>query len=179
MGEWRVWTGSAIVLLVPGTSAATEYLTVEAAQHALFPEASVFEPHHAVFTQEQVAEIEKQSGQKVSARGQQIWLAKKGDEVLGTVVVDYVIGKHLIIDYAVGILPSGEIRSVGVMQYRESYGGEIRNRDWLNQFCGKTAHSPLRFNDDITNISGATLSSRHVTEGIQRVLVTLDVVRRS
>ena len=33
-----------------------------------------------------------------------------------------------------------------------------------------TPSSPLQLNGDITNISGATLSSRHVTDGVKRML---------
>ena len=57
-------------------------------------------------------------------------------------------------------------------------GGEIRNADWRKQFVGKTARSPLLLNDDIRNISGATLSSRHVTEGIKRILATYEACIR-
>jgi Na+-transporting NADH:ubiquinone oxidoreductase subunit NqrC len=56
------------------------------------------------------------------------------------------------------------------MEYRESYGYEVRDAKWRAQFTGKTARAPLRLDQDIKNISGATLSSRHVTEGVRRVL---------
>ncbi len=176
MSKWRECVGFAVVMVAPGAGYATEYLTVDAAQQAIFPEATAFEKAHVVFTPEQQAEIERRSGQKVTARGQQIWTAKRGDEILGWVIVDYVIGKHLVIDYAVGLLPSRRVKQVEIMQYRESYGGEIRNPDWRKQFVDKEASALLHLNEDITNIGGATLSCRHVTEGLKRVLVTFDVV---
>ena len=43
----------------------------------------------------------------------------------------------------------------------------VRN---IAQFVGKTSASPLKVNGDIRNISGATLSSMHVTEGVKRIL---------
>jgi FMN-binding protein len=43
------------------------------------------------------------------------------------------------------------------------------------QFVGKTASAPLKLDADIRNISGATLSSRHVTEGVRRLLATYEV----
>ena len=85
------------------------------------------------------------------------------------VVLDHVVGKHLYIDYAVSI-EGGRIRRVDILAYRESYGGEIRSPSWLAQFVGKTGASPLKVGSDIRNISGATLSSLHVTEGVKRVL---------
>jgi Na+-translocating ferredoxin:NAD+ oxidoreductase RnfG subunit len=89
-----------------------------------------------------------------------------------------VIGKHLAIDYALALSPAGEVRQLEILTYRESYGGEIRSADWRKQFEGKTSRSPLALNDDIRNISGATLSSRHVTEGVKRVLATYDICVR-
>jgi len=70
----------------------------------------------------------------------------------------------------VSIDPGGRIRRVDILQYRESYGGEVRSPSWLAQFVGKTSTSPLKVGSDIRNISGATLSSLHVTEGVKRVL---------
>ena len=59
------------------------------------------------------------------------------------------------------------------------FGGyEVRNPEWRKQFVGKTAADPLRLNADIRNISGATLSSRHVTDGVKRVLATYAVALR-
>ena len=74
--------------------------------------------------------------------------------------------------------PDGRIRRVDILQYRESYGGEIANRDWLAQFVGKTSRDPPEFEKNIRNISGATLSSRHVTDGIRRVLAIYDTCLR-
>ena len=79
-------------------------------------------------------------------------------------------GEHLYIDYVVALDPDGRIRSVEILQYRESYGGEIRSPGWLAQFAGKSSTSALQVGNDIRNISGATLSSHHVTEGVKRIL---------
>jgi hypothetical protein len=47
---------------------------------------------------------------------------------------------------------------------------------WLRkQFAGKTAAAPLKLERDIRNISGATLSCRHIADGVKRVLATRDV----
>jgi Na+-transporting NADH:ubiquinone oxidoreductase subunit NqrC len=56
------------------------------------------------------------------------------------------------------------------MDYRESRGGEVRDPRWRAQFSGKSSGSALRLDSDIQNISGATLSCRHITEGIKRLL---------
>jgi Na+-transporting NADH:ubiquinone oxidoreductase subunit NqrC len=87
-----------------------------------------------------------------------------------------VIGKHEFITYALALGADGTVRGVEILEYRESYGGEIRNPKWRQQFVGKRPGSQLRLDKDIKNISGATLSSRHVTDGVRRLLVTYQML---
>jgi hypothetical protein len=138
---------AAVAIASPGY--AVQYLSIEAAQRLAFPSASRF--------------VEN---------GGPSWRAQAGDKLLGLFVVDHVIGKHLYIDYAVSLDTSGRVMRVDILQYRESYGGEVRESGWLAQFIGKTSGSPLKVGSDIRNISGATLSSLHVTEGVKRILAT-------
>jgi Na+-translocating ferredoxin:NAD+ oxidoreductase RnfG subunit len=89
-----------------------------------------------------------------------------------------VLGKHEAIEYAVAVSPEGTALQVEILEYREHYGGEIRNAKWRDQFKGKTAGAKLKLNDDIYNISGATISCRNVTDGVRRVLATFELVVR-
>ena len=50
---------------------------------------------------------------------------------------------------------------------------------WRRQFVGKTADAALRVGEDIANISGATLSCTHVTEGVRRIVAVVALARRS
>lgn len=93
----------------------------------------------------------------------------------GFFVIDQVVGKHELITYAVGLNPDGSIRQIEILEYRETYGSEVRNAAWRQQFVGKTAASPVKLNQDITNITGATLSSKHITDGVRRVLAVYDM----
>ncbi len=179
MTGWKAWlVPPAIVLSASVPARATQYLSVVDAQHLAFPVATQFRPANVVYTPQQVAAIEKESGQPVRTRGEQVWRALDGEKLLGFFIVDYVIGKHLVIDYAVALEPDGKVRRVEVLEYRESYGFEVANADWLKQFEGKTSHDALEVDKDIRNISGATLSSHHITEGIKRVLAFYDVCLR-
>jgi Na+-translocating ferredoxin:NAD+ oxidoreductase RnfG subunit len=164
----------AIVVSLAAPAYAIRYLSIEQAQKLAFPDATRFVEAHVIFTPADVASIERRSGQKVRARGQQVWRALVDDRIVGFFIVDYVIGKHLVIDYAVALDPGGRVRHVEILEYRESYGGEISNRSWLAQFVGKTSRDPLELDQDIRSISGATLTSRHVTEGVKRVLAVYE-----
>ena len=171
MSKWVRWVlPPAAVITVVQPVQAVEYLTIPDAQRLAFPAANQFVEANVVYRPSDIGAIEKFSGQKVQTRGEQVWKAQAGGRLLGYFILDYVIGKHEVIDYAVSLEPDGRVRRVDILQYRESYGGEIANRDWLAQFVGRTSHDPPEFEKNIRNISGATLSSRHVTEGIRRVL---------
>ena len=65
---------------------------------------------------------------------------------------------------------TGAVKSIDVLAYRESHGDAIKLAAWRAQFTGKRATDPVKVDADIRNISGATLSCRHVTEGVHRLL---------
>lgn len=98
------------------------------------------------------------------------WMGTDGEgQKAGFVLADQVVGKYELIDFAAGFLPDGAITQVEVLAYRESHGGEIRNAAWRRQFSGRKGPAQVRFGEDIRNISGATLSCQHVTDGVQRM----------
>ena len=144
-----------------------EYASVPAAQKTAFPEASTFEPF--VAGKELRDAVARKAGRfTVEPR---IWRVREGERTIGWFVIDEVVGKQELITYAVALDASGAVRSVDVLAYRESHGDAIRLPAWRNQFTGKRESDPLQLDRDIRNISGATLSCRHVTEGVHRILV--------
>ena len=148
MNDWvRLTLPAAAIASIASPAYAVIYLTVDQAQKQAFPSATRFVDN-----------------------GGNTWKAQAGDRLLGLFVLDHVIGKHLYIDFAVALDTGGKVMRVEILQYRESYGGEVREPGWLAQFVGKTSSSPLKIGTDIRNISGATLSSYHVTEGVKRIL---------
>lgn len=71
---------------------------------------------------------------------------------------------------------NGTVRMVDIMDYRETYGYQVREAAWRQQFVGKNAASSLKLNNGIDNISGATLSSKHLADGVKRVMTLYDLV---
>ena len=84
-----------------------------------------------------------------------------------------------MIIYAVSLTAKGAVKQVEILEYNETYGGEVRGDAWRQQFVGKTSAAPLVLNKDIKNISGATLSSKHLTDGVKRILSFHDLVLKS
>lgn len=166
----RYWATLPALVAPFSAAVATDFLTEEGAQKALFPEATSFKSQP--FTDVTVSSTP--AGGTHWETVPKIWTALREDTIVGKVVVDQVVGKHDFITFAVGISTGGAVRGVEILSYREVYGGEVRNERWRRQFIGKRKGDPLRFPLDIKNITGATLSCRHVTEGVQRILSLME-----
>ncbi len=150
---------------------ATVYLTPAQALQALFP-GERLQAVEITLTTAQRRAIEKVGGAKVRQPVLRAWRSDRGDWL----IIDQVLGKHEFITYAVALSAAGAVRGVEIMEYRETYGGEIRDRQWREQFAGRTVAAPLKLDQDVRNISGATLSCRHVAAGIKRLLATHEIV---
>jgi Na+-translocating ferredoxin:NAD+ oxidoreductase RnfG subunit len=81
-----------------------------------------------------------------------------------------------MITYAVGLNSAGSITGIEILEYVESYGYEVAEAQWRNQFVGKNIDDPIKLNQDIQNIGGATLSCKHITDGVKRVAVLYELV---
>jgi Na+-translocating ferredoxin:NAD+ oxidoreductase RnfG subunit len=159
------------IAIAGGPAYATVYLSVEQAQQIMFPGAS-FTPDNRTLTEDQVKAIEKMSGVPVRNKQLKVWRVSTG----GWFIVDEVVGKHEYIPFALGIDAQGKVKDVEILEYREAYGDQIRNPEWRKQFVGQGPGTKLQLGKNIRNISGATLSSRHITDGVERLLATYAVV---
>ena len=163
--SWLLPLTAAVAAVAPAQAAV--YLSVEQAQTAIFPRAT-FQAAPVTLTPAQVAAVQKLSGQRLRSPTLKAWRVSTG----GWFIVDQVIGKHEFITFALGLDAGGAVRGVEILEYRESYGGQVTAPAWRAQFIGKRAGEPLTLGADIRNISGATLSCKHVTEGVKRLLAT-------
>lgn len=159
------------IVLAGGPAYATVYLSVEQAQALLFPGAT-FQSVPVTLTDEQVKAIEKASGVHVLTRQVKAWKASTG----GWFIADEVVGKHEFIPFALALDAQGAVKGIEILEYREAYGDQIRNPEWQKQFVGKTSATKLQLDKNIRNVSGATLSCKHITDGVERLLVTYDLV---
>jgi Na+-transporting NADH:ubiquinone oxidoreductase subunit NqrC len=149
---------------------ATQYLSPEQAQKLMFPEADAFRPQPLALTGAQMQQVEQLAGLPARSAQWRVVAAYKGDALLGWVVLDDVVGKFELISYAVAVNPDASVHGVEILAYRESHGSEIRLPAWRRQFVGKSAkNGDLRIGGGIQNISGATLSCTHVTDGVRRI----------
>ena len=61
-------------------------------------------------------------------------------------------------------------KKVKVLIYREDYGGEISSKRWLSQFLKSDNDDTYVYGDNISAISGATISVKSITASINDVM---------
>ncbi len=171
--EWsRLVLSLALTTPVSYVAHAEVYLNEKQAAEILFP-GIVLNSSWVELTAQDLKTIEKLSGKKwLSSRVRVFWGPAR--EAL---VIDRVYGKHEFITYAVAINSDGKIKGIEIMEYRETYGSQVCGSEWRKQFIGKGPGDLLKVERDIKNISGATLSSVHITDGVRRVVHTYEIIK--
>lgn len=150
------------------------YVSIEQAQKILIPN-TLLNKNPIIITKELQERMRSASSIRHPFQGDRIWRAADG----GWFIVDEVVGKHEMITYAVALSPVGAVTGIEILDYVESYGYEVADIQWRNQFIGKTAADPIKLNKDIQNIGGATLSCKHLTDGVKRVAVLFDIALKN
>lgn len=146
------------------------YLTLQEALDNVFAGADTTWSETWTPSIDRIAGIESRLGWRIPGREFVFHRAREGGRDLGVAMVTEEKGRFKPITFLVHVGSDGEIGSVHVMVYRESRGDGVKRSRFLKQFQGKDVDSPLRMNRDITNLSGATMSSRAVAAGVKRVL---------
>jgi hypothetical protein len=162
------------MLSAPIIAHAKIYVSAEQAQKILFPN-KVLIKNPIIITDDLQGKMRSASSIRHPFQGERIWKTTDG----GWLVIDEVVGKHEMITYAVALHANGNISGVEILEYVESYGYEVAEPDWRKQFVGKTANDPIKLNQDIQNIGGATLSCKHITDGVKRITVLYELALKN
>jgi hypothetical protein len=178
VGFWFFVLIVAVGSLRPAHGQEGMLLKEEEAPKAVFPEASIFERKVVQSNEELKAKIQQRMGKTKTSLWEEsyvVFVAKKGDATLGYAVIVEEIGKHRPITFVVGVGADRKIKDAALMVYREAYGGEVRDRRFLQQYRGKSLKDPLLPFRDIQNISGATMSVEAIGRGSKKALALVEV----
>ena len=162
------------MLTTPIFAQAKIYVSSEQAQQILFPN-TVLSKSPIIITDDLQERMRAASSIRHPFQGDRIWRSPNG----GWLVIDEVVGKHEMITYAVALNAKGSVLGIEILEYVESYGYEVAEPKWRKQFVGKTVNDPIKLNQDIQNIGGATLSCKHLTDGVKRVTVLYDLALKN
>lgn len=117
---------------------------------------------------------EKQKSLAASIGIEELYVLFAEHDTLGYFAFVVVPSKLDKFDIGVFYNTDGEILSMKVLAYREDHGGEVGSKRWLKQFIGLDDRAPMKLNDDIQGISGATISCEAATKGARDATVFIN-----
>ncbi|MBN1300354.1 MAG: FMN-binding protein [Melioribacteraceae bacterium] len=125
------------------------------------------------------SEIEIKCQQRFLSDKVIVWEIRKADSIKAYAVLDNVYGKSLPITFLVIFNPGGSVLKSDIIKYREPFGGGVANENWQQQFTNKNKNSAFDLGSDIHVLSGATISSRSVTKGIQKLVMLIGEISKN
>lgn len=139
----------------------------------LLPDAQEIIEETRVLTDEQKEAIGEKAGIKFDPdldREFHFFIGSANAQIVGYAVKDSVKGKWGLIHYMVSFDLDGKVNNVTVLEYREKRGRSVAKRRFLKQFFGKTINDRIKLKKDIDGVTGATISSRSMTNGIRKIV---------
>ena len=100
----------------------------------------------------------------------QIWSVSGVSGHLGYWVDSEVVSRSGPFRIRVLLDADSRVKNVTVTSYPGARGREVRAHKFTDQFTGKSPSDPIALGDDIDAISGATISSQVITEGVREIV---------
>lgn len=126
-----------------------------------------------------IAENEITTTFPIQLNGNNFFRVKSNENLLGYYYHGQAFGKADYFDFIVVLDSDLVVTKVKVLIYREDHGGEIASKRWLKQFNGTPMNKKLEYEKDIVGISGATISVRAMTNEVNKVLETFDIMAKN
>ena len=168
--QW-IFVASALVLGWTDEVLATVYLTREEATRLAFGPSATVAEESKWLTPAARAAVEQRLGRPVPEERFTFYVGRSAQAVEGYGVLLNEMGKHEPITFFVAIAPDGHVKDVMILEYRETRGGEVRQKNFMKQYVGKTSQAPLALEEDITPLTGATISARAISDGVKKALL--------
>jgi hypothetical protein len=139
-----------------------------------FPGARV-ERRGFVLTEAQTAAIQARAKAKADSRLVTAYLAWRGEALAGAAFFDTREVRTMPGTFMIVVAPDTTVARVDVLAFFEPSEYQPPER-WLDLFGGRRLDDGLWPRRDIRNLSGATLSSRAVTEAVRLALASYEVL---
>lgn len=154
---------SALLAVVPLASG-VDLQSLESARSRLFPDATLV-PADFKLTPEQYARLKSEYAVPMLRPAVKAWRTDAGDWLF----LDQVYGRDDIVTYLVAVDRGGHVRGIEVLVCAEGYCNEIYTPEWRARLAS-LIHGRWNPRDAVPLVSGATLSSVHVAEGVKKIL---------
>lgn len=174
----RVLLAAGTLILAAAPAAwARVYATQQEALARLLPPPATIERHTAYLTEEQARRVEDLSGESLQRHVVPYYVGREEGKVIGYAFTDSHLVRTLPESVLFGLDDAGRIRSTEILSFDEP-SEYLPSPRWLKQFEQQALDDRLSLKRDIRTLTGATISSRVVTEAARRVLALYQVIIR-
>jgi Na+-translocating ferredoxin:NAD+ oxidoreductase RnfG subunit len=171
---WKgLWVAALVLGLMSGNASALDVSSKEEAVKMAFSGADKIVKKRIRLTTPQRAAIGKLSTQVVRDKTMSFYSGIKGGQSMGYAVVERVTNRSWSISYMVVMNADGTVKDVEVLNYEGARNWGVQYESWLKQFFGMKADSDYR---SISGITGATISVRTITAGVQKIAAAYQVI---
>lgn len=161
---------AALLLLAAAPAAdAQVLLTQEEALRLVFPEPAEIERRTAYLDDARVADLEEETGIEQPSSIITYYVGTEGDRPLGVAYFDAHRVRTLPEVLMVHVTPGGTVGRIEVLRFAEP-PEYLAPAGWLDRFVGRRLAGDLADKNAVAGISGATLTSRAVTDAVRRTL---------
>ena len=128
-----------------------------------------------------ITEMQINQGAQVSGRPDDAKISEIKDDsgLLGYCVESKVVSRSGPFRIRVLLDQQLIVKKATVISYPGERGRDVRKRIFTDQFQGKGPDDPIQIGEDIDAISGATISSRIMTEGVHDTIILLKLVKET
>ncbi len=118
-------------------------------------------------------------GAQISGRPDEAKISEiKGDSgLLGYCVESKVVSRSGPFRIRVLLDKQLYVKQATVISYPWDHGREVRKHAFTSQFEGKSPNDPIQIGKDIDSMTGATISSRVMAEGVRDTIKLVELVR--
>jgi hypothetical protein len=158
-----------VVLLAPAASARV-LLTQSQALELAFPVSGTrIERRTAFLTPEQLDAAEKNAQTKIESKVWTYYVGFSSKNFYGTAYFESHRVRTMNETFMVVVNPDHTVRSVEILSFAEP-DDYMASKPWLEQFHGKNLNNELFLRRGLRNITGASLTSEVITQGVRRIL---------
>jgi Na+-translocating ferredoxin:NAD+ oxidoreductase RnfG subunit len=158
----------AAVCLLPVASLGTVYYSKDEAFELAFGAGATVESVPVFLTDEQLAEVEKLAKVKVDSKLFTFFIGRRGDRLVGYAAIDSHVVRTQQETLLVVLSPKGDLTRLEMLAFHEPPEYQSAPR-WLEQLYGHPVNE-LQLNHNVDGVTGATLSSRAVLDGVRKVM---------
>jgi len=166
-----------LACLLTGASASGKvFITLDEALKLAFPTCTI-KRHTIYLSKDQMEQARKLAGVEIPSALVYPYVAMKDGEMMGIAYFDAHIVRTLPETIMITVDLEDRIQRIEVLDFNEP-SDYVPGTAWYQQFTGQRLDNDLAVKRNIHSIAGATLTARHTTDAVRRMMALHHVIKR-